>query len=124
MSLTHGDVGRLDRSMTVDGVPRSGLIQTDAAVNPGNCGGRMIAADGSFVGLVDADRPAAVPRVVLDADVTGVETSTRFAAARSSGGVRPLASRSTAAPKTSWLLGASPRTWLAVAGPRELIHIV
>ncbi len=54
MSLTHGDISGLDRSITVDGLPRTGLVQTDAAVNPGNSGGPMISADGSVVGLVDA----------------------------------------------------------------------
>ena len=59
ITLTHGDVSGLNRDINVQGSPRSGLIETDAAVNPGNSGGPMITANGSVVGLVDALNTAA-----------------------------------------------------------------
>jgi hypothetical protein len=56
MTLTEGHISGLDRSITIDGVARTGLVETDTAINPGNSGGPLIAADGSVVGLVDAKR--------------------------------------------------------------------
>ncbi|WP_157695466.1 S1C family serine protease [Nakamurella panacisegetis] len=56
ITLTHGDISGLDRTITVDGTTRMGLIETDTPINPGNSGGPLIAADGSVVGLVDALR--------------------------------------------------------------------
>ena len=59
MTLTKGTVSGLDRSIDIDGVRRSGLIQTDTAINPGNSGGPMLAPDGSVDGVVDAKLTAA-----------------------------------------------------------------
>jgi S1-C subfamily serine protease len=56
MTLTQGHISGLDRRISIDGTARSGLLETDAALNPGNSGGPLVAADGSVVGLVDAKR--------------------------------------------------------------------
>lgn len=54
MTLTRGSVSGLNRTITIDGVDRYGLIQTDTAINPGNSGGPMLALDGKVYGIVDA----------------------------------------------------------------------
>jgi serine protease Do len=59
MTLTKGTVSGLHRSIDIDGVRRSGLIQTDTAINPGNSGGPMLGPDGSVYGVVDAKLTAA-----------------------------------------------------------------
>jgi len=53
-SLSAGVVSGLDRSMTAPGLakPLTGLIQFDAAVNPGNSGGPLVDANGEVVGIV------------------------------------------------------------------------
>jgi serine protease Do len=53
-TLTEGTVSGLDRTIRIDGFPRSGLLQTDTAINPGNSGGPLITSDGDVVGVVDA----------------------------------------------------------------------
>ncbi len=54
ITLTQGGVSGLNRSVNVEGEPRHGLIETDAAVNPGNSGGPLLDSTGAVVGLVDA----------------------------------------------------------------------
>lgn len=54
ITLTQGGVSGLERDIDVDGRHRSGLVETDTPVNPGNSGGPLLAADGTVVGLVDA----------------------------------------------------------------------
>ena len=54
MTLTRGSVSGLNRTISIDGVDRYGLIQTDTALNPGNSGGPMLAQDGKVYGIVDA----------------------------------------------------------------------
>lgn len=54
VTMTQGAISGLNREVPVDGVPRTGLVETDTALNPGNSGGPLMAADGSVVGLVDA----------------------------------------------------------------------
>jgi serine protease Do len=56
MTLTRGSVSGLGRSIEIDGTSRSGMIQTDTAVNPGNSGGPMLELDGRVYGIVDAKR--------------------------------------------------------------------
>jgi S1-C subfamily serine protease len=54
-SLTAGVVSALDRSIgTGAGRSLKGLIQFDAAVNPGNSGGPLLDRDGHVVGIVTA----------------------------------------------------------------------
>lgn len=59
MTLTTGAISGLDRTVNVEGIFRTGMIQTDIAVNPGNSGGPMLTTDGVVSGLIDAKRTAA-----------------------------------------------------------------
>lgn len=54
ITLTQGGVSGLHRAITVDGQRRAGMIETDAAVNPGNSGGPLLDSTGAVIGLVDA----------------------------------------------------------------------
>lgn len=52
-SLSGGVVSALDRSISVgSGQTLKGLIQFDAAVNPGNSGGPLLNRDGQVIGIV------------------------------------------------------------------------
>jgi serine protease Do len=54
LTVTRGSVSGLDRSIPIVGLVRRRLVQTDAAVNPGNSGGPLLSSDtGVVVGLVD-----------------------------------------------------------------------
>ena len=52
-TVTNGIVSALDREITIDGKTMS-LIQTNAAVNPGNSGGGLFNVYGELVGIVNA----------------------------------------------------------------------
>lgn len=55
-SLSAGVISGFDRSFTIkdNGLQLEGLIQFDAAVNPGNSGGPLLNRDGQVVGIVTA----------------------------------------------------------------------
>ncbi len=55
-SMSSGVVSGLDRSFQLpgDGPVLHGLIQVDAAVNPGNSGGPLLNRDGQVIGIVSA----------------------------------------------------------------------
>jgi len=54
LTVTKGSVSGLGRTIPIDNVNRRQLVQTDAAVNPGNSGGPLLATDtGKVLGLVD-----------------------------------------------------------------------
>jgi trypsin-like peptidase len=54
LTLTRGSVSGSDRTVWIAGVKRRKLIQTDAALNPGNSGGPLLSAQtGDVIGLVD-----------------------------------------------------------------------
>ena len=52
-TFTTGVISGLDRTLpsSSDGRPIRGLLQTDAAVNPGNSGGALINMDGEIIGI-------------------------------------------------------------------------
>ncbi len=52
-TATSGIVSAVCRSVTVDGVDME-LVQTDAAISPGNSGGGLFDASGKLIGLVNA----------------------------------------------------------------------
>jgi serine protease Do len=52
-TVTSGIVSALDREITIDGETMS-LLQTDAAVNPGNSGGGLFNLRGELIGVVNA----------------------------------------------------------------------
>lgn len=57
LHMVPGLVGNADSTVSNAGQTRSGLMQTNAAVSPGQAGGPVLATDGSVVGLADAAIP-------------------------------------------------------------------
>lgn len=52
-SATNGIISALDREITIDNETMS-LLQTNAAVNPGNSGGGLFNSNGELIGIVNA----------------------------------------------------------------------
>ncbi|MDR1640789.1 MAG: trypsin-like peptidase domain-containing protein [Clostridiales bacterium] len=52
-TVTCGIISALDRNITIDGESMS-LLQTDAAVNPGNSGGGLFNMSGEIIGIINA----------------------------------------------------------------------
>ena len=52
-TVTEGIISALDREITIDGQQMT-LLQTDAAVNPGNSGGGLFNSKGELIGIVNA----------------------------------------------------------------------
>ncbi|MBQ4342911.1 MAG: trypsin-like peptidase domain-containing protein [Erysipelotrichaceae bacterium] len=52
-TVTNGIISALDREVTVDG-KKMNLLQTNAAVNPGNSGGGLFNRNGELIGIVSA----------------------------------------------------------------------
>jgi S1-C subfamily serine protease len=83
-SLSTGVVSQLDRQITAPGVcfPTTGVVQTDAAVNPGNSGGPLLDANGAVVGMVTAINPDARGGVAYAVPMEAVRESYLALAAR------------------------------------------
>lgn len=56
-TVTEGIISAVDRTITVDGMTMT-LIQTSAAVNPGNSGGGLFNMAGELIGIVNAKQSA------------------------------------------------------------------
>jgi S1-C subfamily serine protease len=82
-SLSTGVVSQLDRQITAPGVcfPTTGVVQTDAAVNPGNSGGPLLDAAGAVVGMVTAVNPDAKGGVAYAVPMETVREAWRAIAA-------------------------------------------
>lgn len=82
-SLSTGVVSQLNRQIAAPGVcfPTTGVIQTDAAVNPGNSGGPVLNARGRVVGMVTAINPEARGGLAYAVPIDGVAESYRALAA-------------------------------------------
>jgi S1-C subfamily serine protease len=82
-SLSTGVVSQLDRQISARGVcfRTTGVIQTDAAVNPGNSGGPLMDADGRVVGMVTAINPDARGGVAYAVPIEAVRRAYRTLAA-------------------------------------------
>ncbi|CAN0497532.1 unnamed protein product, partial [Phaeothamnion confervicola] len=50
-TVTVGTIGGIGRDIKVGGVTYQGMIQTDAAINPGSSGGALINLDGQVIGI-------------------------------------------------------------------------
>ena len=76
-SLSTGVVSQLDRQIAAPGVcfRTTGVIQTDAAVNPGNSGGPLLDARGRVVGMVTAVNPDARGGVAYAVPIEAVRRS-------------------------------------------------
>jgi serine protease Do len=54
LTVTRGSVSGTKRDIPIDSITRRQLVQTDAAVNPGNSGGPLLSTNtGQVVGLID-----------------------------------------------------------------------
>lgn len=62
-TVTNGYLSALDREITVDS-NKMNLLQTDAAVNPGNSGGGLFNLNGELIGIVNAK--------IVDEDIEGI----------------------------------------------------
>jgi serine protease Do len=60
LSLSKGTVSGTNRSVRIGGITRKHLVQTDAALNPGNSGGPLLeVSTGKVIGLVDLKNESA-----------------------------------------------------------------
>ncbi len=50
-SVSYGIVSGLNRSITIDSIGEMKLIQTDAAISPGNSGGALLNSKGQLIGI-------------------------------------------------------------------------
>lgn len=82
-TVTEGIISALDRQVIIEGIPMT-LLQTSAAVNPGNSGGGLFNMAGELIAIVNAKQSAAgieglgfaIPiDTILDSLVEIVETS-------------------------------------------------
>jgi S1-C subfamily serine protease len=118
-SLSTGVVSQLDRQISAPGVcfRTTGVIQTDAAVNPGNSGGPLMNAAGLVVGMVTAINPDAKGGVAYAVPIEAVRHAYRALAA---GGHVPYAwlgvSAVTVTPALADALGLSVQRGALVEG--------
>jgi putative serine protease PepD len=72
-TLTVGVISALDRTITApDGATITGVIQTDAALNPGNSGGPLLNAAGQVIGVNSQIAAGGADSSVVDAGNSGI----------------------------------------------------
>jgi hypothetical protein len=102
LTVTRGSVSGLNRTIPIDGLKRNRLVQTDAAVNPGNSGGPLMTDAGQVVGLVDL----------------GTDQANGLAFAVSASVAGPLLESWTAAPQPIAAASCQPPPARAAPAPR------
>jgi S1-C subfamily serine protease len=87
-SFTTGVISGLDRTLpsSSDGRPIRGLLQTDAAVNPGNSGGALLNLKGEIIGINTAIENPSGSSFAGIAYAVPINTPKRFLAQLTSGG--------------------------------------
>jgi S1-C subfamily serine protease len=87
-SFTTGVISGLDRTLpsSSDGRPIRGLLQTDAAVNPGNSGGALLNLKGEIIGINTAIENPGGNSFAGIAYAVPINTPKRFLAQLTSGG--------------------------------------
>jgi S1-C subfamily serine protease len=87
-SFTTGVISGLDRTLpsSSDGRPIRGLLQTDAAVNPGNSGGALLNLRGEIIGINTAIENPSGSSFAGIAYAVPINTPKRFLAQLTSGG--------------------------------------
>lgn len=120
ITFTRGNISGLHRSISVEGSRRRNMIETDAAVNPGNSGGPLVGQDGVVYGLVDAKNTQAegiafaVPAIQAAAYLTAWRGAPAQPAADCGDPLGP-GQASTSIPSTGGLLSRASADGIAAA---------
>ena len=76
-TVTNGIISALSRDVNIDGTEMS-LIQTNAAVNPGNSGGGLFNMYGGLIGIVNAKSTSTSSGTAVDADALSRTCSSEY----------------------------------------------
>ncbi len=112
LTVTRGSVSGLSRTIPINGIDRRRLVQTDAAVNPGNSGGPLMTDSGEVVGLVDLGTEQANGLAfAVSAQVAGPLISAWSVAPQPVAAASCQGSSTQAAPSTSTTTTAQPSSY-------------